>query len=102
MSLRPNLNTLHEEVQSYLEAEHFVVFRCLTRAGNDAPVVYWDRPPSGSSLTSTPRCNLEPADPPPRRSSPACTARGANVERIDSTAPSNAPEARIEELSTKG
>ncbi len=42
MSLRPNLNTLHEEVQSYLEAEHFVVFRCLTRAGDDAPIVYWD------------------------------------------------------------
>ncbi len=57
MSLRPNLNTLHEEVQSYLEAEHFVVFRCLTRAGNDAPVVYWDTTAIRFKPTSTPRCN---------------------------------------------
>lgn len=42
MSLRPNLNSLTEEIQSYLEAEHFIVFRCLTRAGDDAPIVYWD------------------------------------------------------------
>lgn len=42
MSLRPNLNTLTEEILSYLEAEHFVVFRCLTRAGDEPPIIYWD------------------------------------------------------------
>jgi hypothetical protein len=42
MSLRPNLNSLTEEIQHYLEAEHFVVFRCLTRAGDEAPIIYWD------------------------------------------------------------
>ncbi|MBE0658188.1 MAG: hypothetical protein IH602_10895 [Bryobacteraceae bacterium] len=42
MSLQPNLNSLTEEVQHYLETEHFIVFRCLTRAGDEAPIVYWD------------------------------------------------------------
>jgi hypothetical protein len=42
MSLRPNLNSLTEEIQSYLETEHFIVFRCLTRAGDEPPIVYWD------------------------------------------------------------
>ena len=42
MSLRPNLNSIAEEVRSYLETEHFVVFHCLTRAGDEIPIVYWD------------------------------------------------------------
>lgn len=42
MSLPQNLNSLTEEIQSYLDAERFIVFRCLTRAGDEVPIIYWD------------------------------------------------------------
>lgn len=40
--MRPNLDSLTEEIQHYLEAEHFVVFRCLSRAAEGQSFVYWD------------------------------------------------------------
>jgi hypothetical protein len=41
--MRPNLDSLNEEIQQYLEAEHFVVFRAASRITNVGPqVVYWD------------------------------------------------------------
>ncbi len=40
--MRPNLDSLHEEIMSYLESEHFVVFRCLSRGNEDGDFVYWD------------------------------------------------------------
>ncbi len=40
--MRPNLDSLTEEIQHYLEAEHFIVFRSLSRAADEGPFVYWD------------------------------------------------------------
>ncbi|MCU0248462.1 MAG: hypothetical protein MUC42_17985 [Bryobacter sp.] len=40
--MRPNLDSLQEEILGYLEAEHFVVFRCLSRAHDRAEFIYWD------------------------------------------------------------
>jgi hypothetical protein len=40
--MRPNLDSLTEEIQQYLETEHFVVFRCMSRAADEGPLVYWD------------------------------------------------------------
>lgn len=40
--MRPNLDSLTEEISHYLEAEHFVVFRSLSRAGEGPAMVYWD------------------------------------------------------------
>ncbi len=40
--MRPNLDSLTEEITQYLEAEHFVVFRGLSRAMESQNFVYWD------------------------------------------------------------
>jgi len=40
--MRPNLDSLAEEIQQHLEAEHFVVFRSQSRATDDNATVYWD------------------------------------------------------------
>ena len=40
--MRPNLDSLTEEIQQYLEAEHFVVFRSLSRTLDEGAFVYWD------------------------------------------------------------
>jgi hypothetical protein len=40
--MRPNLDSLTEEIQRYLEAEHFVIFRGLSRAMDERNMVYWD------------------------------------------------------------
>jgi hypothetical protein len=40
--MQSNLDTLSEEIRHYLATEHFVVFRCLSRSEEDAPVVLWD------------------------------------------------------------
>lgn len=40
--MRPNLDSLKEEILAYLEAEHFVAFRCLSRAHENAEFIYWD------------------------------------------------------------
>lgn len=40
--MRPNLDSLSEEIQQYLEAEHFVVFRSMTRALESPETVWWD------------------------------------------------------------
>jgi len=42
--MRPNLDSLTEEIQNYLEAEHFIVFRSLSRAADEAAFIYWDAP----------------------------------------------------------
>lgn len=41
--MRPNLDSLTEEIQHYLDAEHFVVFRSQSRLGDmAAQPIYWD------------------------------------------------------------
>jgi hypothetical protein len=40
--MRPNLDSLHEEILAYLESEHFVIFRCLSRGHEDGEFVFWD------------------------------------------------------------
>lgn len=40
--MRPNLDSLHEEILAYLESEHFVVFRCMSRGHEDSEFVFWD------------------------------------------------------------
>jgi hypothetical protein len=40
--MRPNLDSLTEEIERHLEAEHFIVFRSLSRAMDDRSMVYWD------------------------------------------------------------
>lgn len=40
--MRPNLDSLTEEIQQYLEAEHFVIFRSMSRAAEERHFVYWD------------------------------------------------------------
>ncbi|MGC4055857.1 MAG: hypothetical protein QM757_44160 [Paludibaculum sp.] len=40
--MRPNLDSLTEEIQHYLETEHFVVYRSMSRATDDGRFVYWD------------------------------------------------------------
>lgn len=40
--MRPNLDSLTEEIQTYLETEHFIVFRSLSRAAEEHVLVYWD------------------------------------------------------------
>ncbi len=40
--MRPNLDSLQEEILGYLEAEHFVVFRCLSRVHDRVEFIYWD------------------------------------------------------------
>jgi len=40
--MRPNLDSLAEEIQQHLEAEHFIVFRSLSRASEEAQYIYWD------------------------------------------------------------
>jgi hypothetical protein len=40
--MRPNLDSLTEEIRQYLEAEHFVVFRGLSRAAEEEAMIYWD------------------------------------------------------------
>lgn len=40
--MRPNLDSLTEEIQQYLESEHFVVYRSMSRAADDGRFVYWD------------------------------------------------------------
>lgn len=37
-----NLDSTAEEIQQYLETEHFVVFRSLSRAADEGNFVYWD------------------------------------------------------------
>jgi|WetSurMetagenome_2_1015567.scaffolds.fasta_scaffold297537_2 hypothetical protein len=38
----PNLDSLTEEIQHYLEAEHFVIFRSMSRTTEEGPFVFWD------------------------------------------------------------
>jgi len=40
--MKSNLDTIAEEIQQYLAAEHFVVFRGLSRAEDEAPMIFWD------------------------------------------------------------
>jgi hypothetical protein len=40
--MRPNLDSLTEEIQQYLTDEHFVVFRSMSRTGEDGQFVFWD------------------------------------------------------------
>jgi len=40
--MRPNLDSLTEEIQQYLDSEQFVVFRSYSRSGTDSPAVLWD------------------------------------------------------------
>ncbi len=40
--MQPNLDSLTEEILQYLESEHFIVFRCLSRSTEDHHFVYWD------------------------------------------------------------
>ena len=40
--MRPNLDSLTEEIQHYLETEHFVLYRAMSRATDDGQFVYWD------------------------------------------------------------
>lgn len=40
--MRPNLDSLSEEIQQYLASEQFIVFRSLSRAAEGPPYVYWD------------------------------------------------------------
>lgn len=40
--MRPNLDSLTEEITQFLEAEHFVVFRSLSRAADGHQLIYWD------------------------------------------------------------
>jgi hypothetical protein len=40
--MRPNLDSLSEEIAQYLEAEHFIIFRSLSRSADDGLFVYWD------------------------------------------------------------
>lgn len=40
--MRPNLDSLSEEIAQYLEAEHFIIFRGLSRSADDGQFVYWD------------------------------------------------------------
>jgi hypothetical protein len=40
--MRPNLDSLNEEIERHLEAEHFIVFRSLSRATDDRSMVFWD------------------------------------------------------------
>lgn len=40
--MQPNLDSLTEEIGQYLESEHFVVFRSMSRAVDDGQFVYWD------------------------------------------------------------
>ncbi|MCL4843112.1 MAG: hypothetical protein KJZ79_14790 [Bryobacteraceae bacterium] len=40
--MRPNLDSLTEEIQQYLAAEQYIVFRGLSRAADGQAFVYWD------------------------------------------------------------
>jgi len=40
--MRPNLDSLTEEILQYLEAEHFIVFRSRSRIPDDMKMVEWD------------------------------------------------------------
>jgi hypothetical protein len=40
--MKPNLDSLTEEIQNYLEAEHFIVFRSRSRVPDEARLVEWD------------------------------------------------------------
>lgn len=40
--MQPNLDSLTEEIQQYLESEHFVVFRSQARVLDEAATIYWD------------------------------------------------------------
>lgn len=40
--MRPNLDSLHEEILHYLESEHFVVFHCLSRGHEEREFILWD------------------------------------------------------------
>ncbi|MBI5282934.1 MAG: hypothetical protein HY858_14710 [Candidatus Solibacter usitatus] len=40
--MRPNLDSLAEEIQQHLEAEHFIIFHSMSRVMEDGPLVHWD------------------------------------------------------------
>ena len=40
--MRPNLDSLTEEILQYLESEHFIVFRARERMTDESRVVEWD------------------------------------------------------------
>ena len=40
--MKPNLDTIAEEILQYLAAEHFIVFRSMSRSEDDAPMIFWD------------------------------------------------------------
>ncbi|MBI4889946.1 MAG: hypothetical protein HY821_04920 [Acidobacteria bacterium] len=40
--MNPNLDSLSEEIQQYLEGEHFIIFRSLSRSLDEGSFVYWD------------------------------------------------------------
>jgi hypothetical protein len=40
--MRPNLDSLTEEIQHYLETEHFVTFRSRSRLSEEGPFIAWD------------------------------------------------------------
>lgn len=40
--MRPNLDSLTEEIQHYLDSEHFITFRAESRFGEEHRLVQWD------------------------------------------------------------
>lgn len=40
--MHSNLDSLAEEIQQHLEAEHFIVFRAMSRVVDDEDIIYWD------------------------------------------------------------
>lgn len=40
--MHSNLDSVAEEIQQYLETEHFIVFRAMSRAMDEGNYVYWD------------------------------------------------------------
>ncbi len=40
--MTPNLDSLSEEIQQYLESEHFILFRSRTRLLDEGAYIYWD------------------------------------------------------------
>jgi hypothetical protein len=40
--MQSNLDTLAQEIQQYLAAEHFLVFHSLSRAEEESSMIFWD------------------------------------------------------------
>ena len=40
--MQSNLDTLAQEIQQYLTAEHFIVFHSMSRAEEESSMIFWD------------------------------------------------------------